>query len=833
MNDRSLSFSRFFIVGAACCGCADPTFAQQAGETLRASEEEQEANILQRVFGTRKSAKDVLMEFDVVLDGEDVGQAMVLIGAKKKVLVKSLKQVLSDYLNEEELNKVDAAMDDKGFVSFDQLQFLQLNTKFDSVNLKLIINVPVEKKKTRSLGYRRRKWEKKPNVKNAALSGILNMRYSQEILNGNSDLGKQSVIILTPSVNYNGVCLESEFSCRRVTGKFDTRREYTRLVYDMPDRHMMVKCGDIFSYSLNYLQAPRLIGLEIDRDPARHGYVDTTSPIQVTLLRKSTLEVYIDGALVKTINDVAPGPYRLDDLPYRSGTNDVRVKIIDDTGRSTIIDSTSFLDSSFLGRGMYAYKFIAGCPERISSKESRYDTSNPFASGTFRYGLFDGTECSVGASTNKIGHTFAANIRNRNRFGTINAKYAQSSHKDSVNGNVFFLSYSSERIRLPKDVGLHFYVQFEDSDTFFIPYLGSEVEARNTAKKAVGRRRNVNLHVSLSNILGMSFGVSHSWNRSRVGDKYNTLTFSTSRSLPIRNNTFSSGHVNCFFSRRTSNCVKSTKTLGLTCTLYFNKNNAYLSAHGTDSGASLSYSNWNREHGFGYSLSSGYNRGARSVNASASYEHSRYKANIRYSHNSKSSDTAQFAVESSLVFADGTFAVTKPISDGSGFVIIKPTKALAKHNVRLNGSRSESGLLGGAVMPTSRGYVSTSSIDMRSIPDTIDVKNDSFIARGEYKRGAVAEVSADGDYIANGRLCFKGGKPVDSVGGYVVHKTDKTADPIPFFTNNDGKFTMTNLQEGVYTVSVNMEGCEDFDIEIKPSDNKIVNLGDITCAEEE
>lgn len=820
------------MAGAACFRCVAPTFAQ-VGETPADLDQEQEANILQKVFGSRKSAKDVLMEFDVVLDGEDVGQAMVLIGSKKKVFVKSLKEVLKDYLNAEELDKVDAVQDNKGFVSFDQLQFLQLDTKFDSVNLKLIIDVPVEKKKTRSLGYRRRRGERKPNVKNAALSGILNVRYSQEILNGNSSSGKQSVVILTPSVNYNGVCLESEFSHRRVDGKFDSRREYTRLVYDMPDRCMMVRCGDIFSYSLNYLQAPRLLGLEIDRDPARNGYTEVASPIQVMVLRKSTVEVYIDGALVKTDHDIAPGPYRLDDLPYRSGTNDVRIKIIDDTGRSTIIDSTSFLDSSFLGRGMYAYKLIAGCPDKISSKESRYDTSNPFVSGSFRYGLFDGTECMIGASTNKIGHVFAANIRNRNRLGTINAKYAQNNHKDSVNGNVFFLSYSSERIKLPKDVGLHFSVQFEDTDMFFIPYLGSEVEAQNASKRTTGRRKNVNLHVYLSNILGMSFGVSHSWNRSGVGDKYNTLTFSTSKSLPIRNNTFSSAYMNCFFSRRNSNRVKNSRTLGLTCTLYFNKNNAYLSAHTYDSATYLTYSNWNREHGFGYTLSSGYNRGTRSVNASASYEHSRYKANIRYSHNSKSSDTAQFAVESSLVFADGTFAVTKPISDGSGFVIIKPTKALAKHNVRLNGSRSESGLLGGAVMPTSRGYVSTSSIDMRSIPDTIDVKNDSFTARGEYKRGAVAEVSADGDYIANGRLCFKGGKPIDSVGGYVVHKTDKSADPIPFFTNGDGKFTMTNLQEGVYTVSVNMEGCEDFDIEIKPPDNKILNLGNITCAEEE
>ena len=96
------------IVGSSttCLVSAAPTLI---AEPASDDNQEKEADILQKIFGSRHASKDVMLEFDVVLDGEDVGQAMVLVGKQNKILVKSLKEVLSDYLNTQELNRIDEA----------------------------------------------------------------------------------------------------------------------------------------------------------------------------------------------------------------------------------------------------------------------------------------------------------------------------------------------------------------------------------------------------------------------------------------------------------------------------------------------------------------------------------------------------------------------------------------------------------------------------------------------------------------------------------------------------------------------------------------------------
>jgi hypothetical protein len=123
-------------------------------------------------------------------------------------------------------------------------------------------------------------------------------------------------------------------------------------------------------------------------------------------------------------------------------------------------------------------------------------------------------------------------------------------------------------------------------------------------------------------------------------------------------------------------------------------------------------------------------------------------------------------------------------------------------------------------------------LDLTDIPNHMEVKEDTIISDGLYKRGAVFDISCEGEYMVEGKLYGSDQKPIALVSGYAIHTTNKEADPVQFFTNEDGEFVINNLVLGKYTVRVNFEGCKDFEIEVKDSETHISNLGKIICEKE-
>ena len=97
-------------------------------------------DIYVKVFGKRKQ-KNIMMDFPVLLDGEKIGEVLVLVQNKsKKIYAQKLKEVLHDFLLDEEIQKIDKLIDKDGFVDFDKLSFLRLNTKMDMAKLALNIS---------------------------------------------------------------------------------------------------------------------------------------------------------------------------------------------------------------------------------------------------------------------------------------------------------------------------------------------------------------------------------------------------------------------------------------------------------------------------------------------------------------------------------------------------------------------------------------------------------------------------------------------------------------------------------------------------------------------
>jgi outer membrane usher protein FimD/PapC len=200
-----------------------------------------------------------------------------------------------------------------------------------------------------------------------------------------------------------------------------------------------------------------------------------------------------------------------------------------------------------------------------------------------------------------------------------------------------------------------------------------------------------------------------------------------------------------------------------------------------------------------------------------------------YSGSSTSSSSTQVGIESGLFFADGAFGVSAPFNSSSGFVIAK-VKGI-ENSVKFNDGQYKSGILGGAVLPTNKDSISKFYLDLTSLPDNVDIKQNSIVALGEYKRGGVAEISSESGLIIIGILKDQNGKAIDMVSGFAIQLTKtKEKEPIIFFTNSDGKFVMSGVAPGKYRVSVNIEGVDDFEIEIPNLSKKpIMDLGVMIC----
>ncbi|MDR0662183.1 MAG: fimbria/pilus outer membrane usher protein [Holosporales bacterium] len=794
-----------------------------------------EEELLSKVFGARREVKDTLMEFNLLLDGETAGEIMVMVGKTNKVLAKSLREALTDYLTEEQLRKIDTAKDENGFVDFAILNSMNLETKFDKIRLRVEINAPISAKKKRDIAIGSKIKKEKPNVYPALVSACTNVRFSQSFYGNEKTHPSHKTLLLTPFLNVAGVVLESEYSYEQEGSKKGPfKRGRTALVYDWAEEALLFQAGDVSGHSVDYCGSPSVSGVSVYKDAARSGGESMTQNIPVSLLRESTIEVYVNNNLITTKPKVAPGTYMLNDIPCTYGFNDVKIKIIDDTGREAFLKIDTFFDSSFVQKGQCSYGIIFGRSQASSKK-------NMLASGFLKFGLPFAMEGSLGFSVNKIGRTLSLGTKHKNRFGLFEGRIAHSQYKEiplQAKGKIFSCAYSSPSLTL-LTIPIGFNLFYEHADPFFYSYLdtltglvkdaGGSNLSLDTFEKAgkEGGRSSFRSSLSFSNIFQMNVGISCGVEKNQEGTQ-KRFSLNISRSFQMNNAFLNNLSISGSFERLTFPGRSETIFAiygSVPLKIGANVSHQWQNKNGTST--SLSYQP--SDGGFSGNASFSRNKGAYSYTGSAHYRHARFSANINRSGSKGSSyATTQVGIETGIVFADGAFAVTQNGANDGGFLIVRTAGALARESVKFLNSSAQSGWLGGAVLSTGRD-VSSYRIDLESLPNNLEVTKDTIIAKGSYKRGTVAEISAEGSYIAQGNLLDTKRKPIALAGGFALSKTKKGGSPLLFFTNDDGRFVIAGLNPGKYKVTINVEGYADFEITIPESSAPFIDLGTIVC----
>lgn len=215
-------------------------------------------------------------------------------------------------------------------------------------------------------------------------------------------------------LNYN---LDAEVTrshglSRRIAGDFDARffmplgtlnhgfaltqssgegRRYRRLnTYwrtALPNRASQIQIGDLTTRGPGWSRPVRLGGVQIERNfEMRPDLVTIALPsYEGSAAVPSTVEVYADS-LRRFSADVPYGPFRLQDLPFSTGTTDAEIVLRDITGRETRVARSFFVTSELMRPGLVDYSVALGTPRLgIGTATDRYE-GGYFGVGTMRFG---------------------------------------------------------------------------------------------------------------------------------------------------------------------------------------------------------------------------------------------------------------------------------------------------------------------------------------------------------------------------------------------------------------------------------------------------------------
>ena len=196
-------------------------------------------------------------------------------------------------------------------------------------------------------------------------------------------------LLLTGAVRHRGVVFEFDGGIdRQIASGSGFYRRFARLVYDQPRQMRRWTAGDVQVSTLGLLGGVFLggVGLEKGRRVFNDlGPLTTVGPQQILLDRDATVDVFVGGQRVETLQ-LRAGPYDLAQLRAQFSGRDAQLFITDITGRRQIAAFDTFLIPGSLAPGETEYSAAIGFVPDAFGNQPTYSTSPAF-SGYYRRGI--------------------------------------------------------------------------------------------------------------------------------------------------------------------------------------------------------------------------------------------------------------------------------------------------------------------------------------------------------------------------------------------------------------------------------------------------------------
>jgi outer membrane usher protein len=595
---------------------------------------------------------------------------------------------------------------------------------------------------------------------------------------------------------YNTVSANRQSITRGLTSvTFDQRRQLRRWTV-----------GDNLAYSGPLGGDAWIAGLSVTKEFAidpyyvRYPTLSLSTPIAVP----SVMEVYVNGQIVSQ-ERVAPGRLDVRNLPLTIGRNDARVVVRDAFGQTRELESTYYLTTTALAKGVNDYQYNVGF-RRLGVGDRNWDYRTPVALARHRVGVTDsftaggrfetqpGRLFSTGPTANfrlPFGEleTAGSLSRRQEQWGTAaQGAFTYTGHPISAGGSVTFSS--------PRYATL----------------------TPNPLNEDPRRQGSVFTSVALSRAVSVTLQHMQTRLYGRISrDRSSVLT-----SVHLSRN---AEFIASVAEVRDERGTRKETYAGVT--VLFGRSSASV-AHVRDARGNRMTVEAQQPLpvgvGYGYQLRAEGGDNA-SVNGVARYQgaHGRYE--LRQETLGTESTTTLSAM-GAIVGIGGNVFATRPVQESFALVRVpgvEGVRAFASHQ-----EIGKTGRRGDLLVPDLQPYYGNLlNIADGDIPLQYSVPDVGMTLAPPYRGGALAVFDVQRVQRVLGKIVSSDDRPL-AYGELTVTSAGGQAYGSP--VGNDGSFYFENLSPGSYSAVVqNKDGQCTFTMEIPTSDDTVIKLGKVTC----
>ena len=782
--------------------------------------------------------RDVEIETPVLVNDLLIGRVQVRVDGVSQTKAfdyKALRALISDGLAPEVVAELDAMAGGRDFMPFQQTEAYKVPIRFDEDQLATVVTVAPAYTRVQPLQVRApHRPDPATTVKPAAVSAYVNVRAAAGYDHGSMGAGAEPLRLnLDGAVNLKGWVVEGQgdYVSRNDTQGTTAQPEWTRgnfrLVHDDVAHMLRFAAGDL-SYPVTGFQGfQSMLGLSVARNFSLQPYsvFRPTGQSSILLTSPSQVEVFINGNRDRTLH-LPAGNYSLSDFPVVDGVNDVHLLITDAAGRVEEHTLSIFTDDNLLRKGVQAFSYNLGLASTTVNNRITYGRDVTF-SGFTRYGLTDVWTVGANAQGTTRQQMIGATSVTQGRLGNVQLDLAASHDEASGNGTSGRVQYSFID---PRQHTFDLALSWRDPYFNSLGQHGRALE-RYTVSARYGQKIFSDIQAAFGarllnqrSLVPGERGQSQ-WAYSASFNKY----VSSNLALAANFGGSTADHFNFFISL---SWIPGHSRSGSQQSV----NASYDSASET-ARADWSWSSGRRDNSLSAQVALIQRRGQdMGLDADADYAGYRYEAGFQHATgwDGASFDQARFA--SSLVFADGRFALSRPVANS--FALIYPHDDLKGHDIGINPTslnehdvsfEARADRWGAAVLPDMDAYYDRPIIiDTRHIPAGFDVGNSQVVLAPTYKSGIIVKVGSGADAYARGRITLANGQPAALLGGQV---TGTGGYDRQVFTDRNGVFYVYGLARGAYHLSLIGRTGQPLDFTIDQARGKMVDLGTFTLPE--
>jgi outer membrane usher protein len=744
-----------------------------------------------------------VIDIPVILDGQSLGEVSAVLTSSGELLAlagEPLAQLLQTRLVPDRLAELRGKIDAKGLLTVADIQASGVGLSFDPSAVAARVEIPFALRALTTLRLARPSRREAVEVTGPApVSGYLNVLAGRDHLSSGFGAGgwQPLVVDLDGAMRAFDTVLEGVFTYRQDGAPLWARGDM-RLVHDWPERRVRAALGDV-AYGIDGFQTVLPMGgVAVARnfDLQRYRSSAPGGETSLTLERSSRVEVIINGQTYRILQ-LGPGRYDIRDFPFTLGANDVVLRITDEVGRVEVIRFPFIFDSALLGAGEHDFSYAVGFASQLTLSGHSYQSNQPVFSAYHAFGVTDQLTVGANVQGSKDELTLGGEARWATVLGTLRADLAASRADEAGTGYAARLQYrySESPVRGGRGRSLAGILTYR-SPSFAT--LANVLLPTNPVKLELGVRYGQLLPFGVYG----SAGITRQLGRAGQDD-----TVVADLNLSKRLGRGLTGYL--LLSRRHPGGSLGENRVFVSLS-WFPGGFGHNLAVSHDTASDRSRVEWHYMPG----------RRVDAVQADVSADHTADQdllhGQFRYwdyrftavltedAFQDRRSDSGwdehtslQFGT--ALAYADGQFALSRPITDG--FLIVARNPALRGTTVDVNTvndiPRARTGLLGPAVLPEMPSYYPERvTIEAPDAPLGVDLGRQLYYVEPAYRSGTLLVAGTGATVIAQGTVVDASGQPMGLEPCTATLLDAAGASPIECFTNRAGRFRIPGLRPG-------------------------------------